>query len=84
MAVLAKLEETSTDRRQEKISEAICYLAERLAALSWVADPARPKVNMSGFVDIPYGDGKRRGPSRTMMFDIARGLARRVPLTKLI
>ena len=37
------------------------------------------------FDAMPRGEGgKRRGPSRTLLFDIARGLARRVPLTKLV
>ena len=37
------------------------------------------------FDAIPRGEGgKRRGPSRTLLFDGARGLARRVPLTKLV
>ena len=26
----------------------------------------------------------RRGPSRTLLFDVARGMARRIPLTKLV
>ena len=37
------------------------------------------------FDAIPRGKGgKWRGPSRTLLFDIAHGLARRVPLTKLV
>ena len=37
------------------------------------------------FDAIPRGKGgKRRGPSRTLLFDVTRGLARRVPLTKLV
>ena len=37
------------------------------------------------FDTIPRGEGgKRRGPSRTLLFDVACGLARRVPLTKLV
>ena len=36
------------------------------------------------FNTIPKGRGKQRGPSRTLVFDVARGLARRVPLTKLV
>ena len=36
------------------------------------------------FDAIPRGEGgKRRGPSRTLLFDVTHGLARRVPLTKL-
>ena len=37
------------------------------------------------FDAIPRGEGgKWRGPSRTLLFDVARGLAHRVPLTKLV
>ena len=37
------------------------------------------------FDAIPRGEGgKCRGPSRTLLFDVAHGLARRVLLTKLV
>ena len=37
------------------------------------------------FDAIPRGKGgKWRGPSRTLLFDVAHGLAHRVPLTKLV
>ena len=37
------------------------------------------------FDAIPRGEGgKQRGWSRTLLFDVALGLARRVPLTKLV
>ena len=37
------------------------------------------------FDAIPRGEGgKRRGPSRTLLFDVARRLACRVPLIKLV
>ena len=37
------------------------------------------------FDAIPRGEvGKRRGLSRTPLFDIAHGLAHRIPLTKLV
>ena len=37
------------------------------------------------FDAIPRGEGgKWRGPSRTLLFDVTCGLARRVPLTKLV
>ena len=45
----------------------------------------RTPVAAALFDAIPRGEGgKQRGPSRTLLFDIARGLAHRVPLTKLI
>ena len=64
----------------------MCYLAERLAALTSLVDPSAPSVNNAFTPDvIPRGEsGRRRGPSRTLLFDVARGLARRVPLTKLV
>ena len=37
------------------------------------------------FDAIPRGEGgKQRGPSRTLLFNVTRGLAHRVPLTKLV
>ena len=37
------------------------------------------------FDAIPRGEGgKRRGPSRTLLFDVTCGLAHRIPLTKLV
>ena len=37
------------------------------------------------FDAIPRGEGgKRRGPSRTLLFDVTHGLARCIPLTKLV
>ena len=64
----------------------MCYLAERLTALTLLVDPSAPSVNNAFTPDvIPQGEsGCRRGPSRTLLFDVARGLARRVPLTKLV
>ena len=62
------------------------YLAERLAALTLLVDPSAPSVNNAFTPDvIPQGESRRRrGPSCTLLFDVARGLARRVPLTKLV
>ena len=33
---------------------------------------------------LPRGTEGRRGPARTLLFDVAKGLARRIPLTKLV
>ena len=64
----------------------MCYLAEHLAALTSLVDPSAPSVNNAFTPDvIPQGESEcRQGPSRTLLFDVARGLARRVPLTKLV
>ena len=71
---------------RQKAADAMCYLAERLAALTSLVDPSAPSVNSAFTADVlPRGEsGRRRGPSRTLLFDVARGLARRVPLTKLV
>ena len=48
-----------------------------------LVDPSAPTINV---VDpLPRGEhGRRRGPARTLLYDVARGMARRVPLTKLV
>ena len=64
----------------------MCYLAERIAALTALVDPSTPPVDSAFVADVlPRGEtGRRRGPSWTLLFDVARGMARRVPLTKLV
>ena len=54
-----------------------------MATVARLVDPSALIVN---FVDpLPCGEGGHcRGPQRTLLFDVACGLARRVPLTKLI
>ena len=71
---------------RQKAAEAMCYLAKCLAALTSLVDPSAPFVNNAFTPDvIPQGEsGHRRGPSRTLLFDVARGLACQVPLTKLV
>ena len=68
---------------QEKlvdIRETINFLTKRLAAFSMVCDPSAPRVNMAQLQrDL---NGKR--DSCSMMWDVARGFARRVPMTKLV
>ena len=60
------------------------YLAKRLATMAMLVDKSTP-VATALFDAIPRGKGgKRRGPSRTLLFDVARGLAHRVLLTKLV
>jgi len=85
MGVLSATERSPmlSDGDKEVVSDAIRYLAERVATVTSLADPSAPTVN---FVDnVPRGEGGRcRGPGRTLLFDVARGLARRVPLTKLV
>ncbi len=72
-----------SDADKGDVRDAITYLAERLATVTALVDPSAPTVN---FADaLPRGEGgRRRGPTRTLLFDVARGLARRVPLTKLV
>ena len=69
-----------TEKELENVSDSIAFLAERVAALTQLADPSAPSVNFANA--IPRGVGGRR-QARSLMFDVARGFARRVPLTKL-
>ena len=64
----------------------MCYLAEHFATLTSLVDPSAPSVNNTFTPDvIPRGEsGRRRGPLRTLLFNVARGLVRQVPLTKLV
>jgi hypothetical protein len=72
-----------TDADREEISGAIRFFAERIMTLTRLVDSSAPSVNF--FESLPRGEGgRRRGPARTVLFDVARGLARRVPLTKLV
>ena len=69
------------DAAKTKVTEAIRFLGERLATLVALVDPSAPAINTANV--LPTG-AQRKGPARTMLQDIARGLARRVPLTKLV
>jgi hypothetical protein len=70
------------DESKTQVTEAICFLAERLATLQALVDPSTPAVYTATAKVTPKGT--RRAPARLMLNDIARGLARRVPLTKLV
>ena len=60
------------------------YLAEWLATIATLVDKSMPIV-ATLFDAMPKGEGgRRRGLGKTLLFNIARGLARRVPLTKLV
>ena len=78
--------ENAVEVDRQKAAEAMCYPTKRLAALTSLVDPSAPSVNNAFTPDvIPRGEsGRRRGPLRTLLFDVARGLARRVPLTTLV
>ena len=65
------------------MEDAQAYLAERLAAVISLVDKSAPTINMLAD-SLPRGEKGRRGPSRTLLYDVARELARRVPLTKLV
>ena len=83
VGLLAESEASPFLPEEEKleITEAMEFLAERLATVAHLVDKSTPAVNFTE--QYPRG-GKRKGPARTMLFDVARGLARRVPLTKLV
>ena len=69
------------DQSKQRVTDAIRFLGERLATVVSLADPSAPAINTTNI--LPTG-AQRKGPARTMLQDIARGLARRVPLTKLV
>ena len=71
---------TIPDESKSQVTEAIRYMAERLATLQVLVDKSAPAVNAAQL----YPKKGRKGPARMMLNDIARGLARRVPLTKLV
>ena len=67
-----------------QVAKAGNYLAEWFATIAALVDKSTPTV-AALFDAIPRGKGgKQRGPSRTLLFDVACRLARRVPLTKLV
>ena len=63
-----------------KAQEAINFLTERMAALTQLVKPDASPVSVASL----YHDENGRQASCTMLMDIARGFARRVPMTKLI
>ena len=72
-----------SDADREEISAAIRFFAERIMTLTRLMDASAPSVNF--FESVPRGQGgRRKGPARTILMDVARGMARRVPLTKLV
>ena len=67
-----------------QVTEVGNYLAERLATIAMLVDKSMPIV-AALFYTIPQGKGGRhRGLGKTLLCDIACGLAQRVPLTKLV
>ena len=85
MGVLKATEESPllNDADKVEVSDSIAFLSERIATVTAMVDPSAPSVNFGE--SVPRGEaGRRRAPARTLMFDVARGLARRVPLTKLV
>ena len=69
--------ENAVEADRQKAAEVMCYLAECLATLTSLVDPSAPSVNNAFTPDvIPRGEsGRRCIPSRTLLFDVARGLA---------
>ena len=59
-------------------------MAERLTTIAALVNKSMPIVAALSDA-IPRGKGgRRRGPSKTLLFNVAHGLAHRVPLTKLV
>ncbi len=67
-----------------RVKDSIRFLSERLATLVSIVDPSAPRINTGSPVPAGATPAPVRGPARTMLQDIAKGLARRVPLTKLV
>ena len=63
-----------------KAQEALNFLTERVAALTQLVELDAPPVSIPSL----YRDENGKRASRTMLMDVARGFARRVPMTKLI
>ena len=82
IGVLTTTEEVPSlpEVEKEPVRQAIYFLAERLASLTALVDSSAPTVNF--LQSVPRGSA--RAPARTLLHDVARGLARRVPLTKLV
>ena len=85
MKMLAKEEERCESKevpltQLKAIHEAINFLTECLAALVNLSDPSTPSVNMTRL----QRDVNSNRAWRSMMWDVARGFARRVPMTKLV
>ena len=59
------------------------FLSDRVAALHQVLDPSTPVINNLN-LRYPRNNEGRRGPMCQLLWDVARGFARRVPLTKLV
>ena len=55
------------------------FLVERLSAVTALAE-----VKNSGVQLVPRGVDGRREPARTLLFDVARTLAKKMPLMKLV
>jgi hypothetical protein len=71
------------DADRVDVLDAITFLAERLATTSALIES--PKVSFIMLELVPRGDGgRRKGPAKSMLVDDARGLARWVPLNKII
>ena len=85
MKMLAKEEERCESKevplsQLEEICQAINFLTEHLAALVELSDPSTPSVYMTRLQQDVNGNRA----SRSMMLDVARGFARRVPMAKLV
>ena len=68
-------------KEDKEAAESAChYLGERLAAVCSLRDQKQGKVAEVSY----YPAGGRRGPARTLLFDVAKSFGRKVPLTKLV
>ena len=86
IGVLSASEESNFlhENSKTRVKDAIRFLSERLATLVSIVDPSAPRINTANPVPAGATPAPVKGPARMMLQDIAKGLARRVPLTKLV
>ena len=85
MKMLAKEEERCESKevplsQLKEIRQAINFLTKCLATLVKLSDPSATSVNMTRLQQ----DGNGNQALRSMMWDVARCFAHRVPMTKLV
>ncbi len=73
--------ETVSPEGRRQATHALNYLAERVAAVDAIANGETPVVNA---LHAALPRRAARAPPHTLLHDVARGLARRMPLAKLI
>ena len=75
---------SAAQKDKAQVAKAGNYLAERLATVAALVDKLTPAM-VALFDTIPHSkEGRQRELGKTLLFEVACGLAQRVPLTKLV